>query len=155
MYRRRIVSRMVRRHAGRSRSGAATLPAAAACALVLALTGCGRSSETSGAGPGDKPASTGSTYTLMQMNLCLSGLADCDRTAHYPAVVGEAMARIRGARPDAITFNEACETDAARIAPRTGYHARFSRVPYRGALLGCVHPGGRGLFGDAVLTKDA
>src|SRR3954453_3208327 len=137
MYRRRIVSRMVRRHAGRSRSGAATLPAAAACALVLALTGCGRSSETSGAGPGDKPASTGSTYTLMQMNLCLSGLADCDRTAHYPAVVGEAVSRIREARPDAVTVNEAWRGDVAGIARRTGYRLRFSEVPYAGRLLRC------------------
>jgi len=91
----------------------------------------------------------------MQMNLCLSGLADCDRTARYPAVVEEAVALIRKVRPDAITFNEACATDVARIARRAGYHARFSRVPYRGAVLGCVNPGGRGLFGDAVLTKDA
>ena len=91
----------------------------------------------------------------MQMNLCLSGLAGCYDKAAYPAVLEEAMARIREARPDAITLNEACHSDVARIARRKGYHFRFSRVIYRGERLRCVQPGGRGLFGDAVLTKAA
>jgi len=91
----------------------------------------------------------------MQMNLCLSGLADCYGKAAYPAVVEEAVARIREVRPDAVTFNEACRTDVARIARRTGYHLRFSRVIYRGEHLRCVRPGGRGLLGEAVLTKAA
>ena len=89
----------------------------------------------------------------MQMNVCLSGLAGCYGRAAYPAVVEEATARIREARPDAVTLNEACRTDIARIARRTGYHLRFSRVIYRGERLRCVRPGGRGLFGDAVLTQ--
>jgi endonuclease/exonuclease/phosphatase family metal-dependent hydrolase len=91
----------------------------------------------------------------MQMNLCLSGLAGCYRKVAYPAVVEEAVARIHEAFPDAVTFNEACRSDVARIARRTGYHLRFSRVIYRGQRLRCVRPGGRGLFGDAVLTKAA
>jgi hypothetical protein len=91
----------------------------------------------------------------MQMNLCLSGLAGCYGKAAYPAVVNEAVARIREARPDAVTFNEACGRDVARIARRTGYHLRFSRVIYLGERLQCVQPGGRGLFGDAVLTDAA
>jgi endonuclease/exonuclease/phosphatase family metal-dependent hydrolase len=69
--------------------------------------------------------------------------------------VEEAVARIREASPDAVTLNEACRSDAARIARRTGYHLRFSRVIYRGERLRCVRPGGRGLFGDAVLTQAA
>jgi endonuclease/exonuclease/phosphatase family metal-dependent hydrolase len=85
----------------------------------------------------------------MQMNVCLSGLAECSD----PAVVEEAVGQIRAARPDAVTVNEACRGDVGRIARETGYHARFSRVVYRGELLHCVRPGGRGLFGDAVLTK--
>jgi endonuclease/exonuclease/phosphatase family metal-dependent hydrolase len=88
----------------------------------------------------------------MQTNLCLSGLAGCYDKAAYPAVVEEAVARIRDARPDAITVNEACRSDVALIARRTGYHLRFSRVIYDGERLRCVRPGGRGLFGDAVLT---
>ena len=78
---------------------------------------------------GDKPggAAAGSTYTLMQMNLCLSGLAGCYGKAAYPAVVEEAVARIREARPDAVTVNEACRSDVAQIARRAGYHVRFSR----------------------------
>ena len=113
------------------------------CVLVVALTGCGRSAPT-----GRAP-----TYTLMQMNLCLSGLAGCYRKVAYPAVVDEAVARIRQVRPDAVTFDEACSGDVARIARRTGYHLRFSRVIYLGERLRCVRPRGRGLFGDAVLTR--
>ena len=121
------------------------------CALVLALTGCNGSSRTSGA----VAREGGSTYTLMQMNLCLSGLAGCYGKAAYPAVVEEAVARIGEAHPDAVTLNEVCRGDVARIARRTGYHLRFSRVIYLGEPLRCVRPGGRGLFGDAVLTEAA
>jgi endonuclease/exonuclease/phosphatase family metal-dependent hydrolase len=152
MYRRRIVNLMVRPCADRSGSSAALLLAAVGCALVLALTGCSRSS---GGPPTAVPPRAGSTYTLMQMNLCLSGLAGCYGKAAYPAVVEEAVARIREAHPDAVTFNEACRSDVALIARRTGYHLRFSRVIYLGEPLHCVQPGGRGLFGDAVLTEAA
>ena len=145
---------MVRRRADRSGSSPALLLAAAGSALVLALAGCGRSSEPDGA-LAREPPSAASTYTLMQMNLCLSGLAGCYGKAAYPAVVEEAVARIREAHPDAVTLSEACRNDVALIARRTGYHARFSRVVYGGELLRCVQPGGRGLFGDAVLTRAA
>lgn len=91
----------------------------------------------------------------MQMNLCLSGLGRCKDSPTYPAVLDEAVARIRRARPDAVTVNEACRGDLARIARRTGYHLRFARVIYLGRILPCVDPGGRGLFGDAVLTRAA
>ena len=91
----------------------------------------------------------------MQMNLCLSGLAGCYGKAAYPAVVKEAVTRIREGRPDAVTVNEACRNDVAEIARRAGYHLRFSRVVYLGEPLQCVQPGGRGLFGDAVLTRAA
>ena len=108
------------------------------CVVILVLSGCNGSAE---------PAAR--TFTVMQMNLCLSGLAGC----YDPAAVKEAETRIRGARPDAVTFNEACRSDVARIARRTRYHLRFTRVLYGGERLHCVRPGGRGLFGDAVLTK--
>jgi len=146
MYRRRILT--VRSCSNRSRSPALLL-AAVGCALVLALTGCGQASDTRAV----VPQPTGSTYTLMQMNLCLSGLGGCYGKVAYPAVVNEAMGQIREAHPDAVTFNEACRGDVARIARRTGYHLRFSRVIYLGKPLACIQPGGRGLFGDAVLTN--
>jgi endonuclease/exonuclease/phosphatase family metal-dependent hydrolase len=91
----------------------------------------------------------------MQMNLCLSGLAGCYGKTAYPAVVQDAVAEIRAAHPDAVTVNEACRRDVARIARRTGFHLRFSTVIYLGRRLHCVRPGGRGLFGDAVLVKAA
>ena len=124
----------------------------ASLGLVLGVVGVAGCRGSSGAAT-IASASTGSTYTLMQMNLCLSGLADCYRQVRYPGVVEEAVARIRSARPAAVTFNETCSGDAALIARRTGYHIRFSAVIYFGKLLPCVKPGGRGLFGDAVLVR--
>lgn len=123
---------------------------AVVCGLVLSLAGCSGSSGEAAAAS----APAGSTYTLMQMNLCLSGVAGCYRKVDYPAVVEEAVARIRAARPDAVTFSEACRGDVAMIARRTGYHLRFSAVVYVGRLLPCIKPGGRGLYGDAVLVRD-
>src|SRR5918992_3041314 len=129
---------------------------AVACALVLALCGCSESTGTSGApAPVAVPPAASSTYTLMQMNLCLSGLAGCYGKTAYPAVVEEAVAQIREADPDAVTLNEVCRTDVARISLRTGYHLRFSRIIYGGRRLRRVRPGGRGLFGNAVLTEAA
>ena len=157
MHRRSIVNLTVRHGPER-----ALLLAVVGCALVLALTGCSRSSGTkvvpapTSVGPrAAAPAPAASTYALMQWNVCLSGLAGCYGKVAYPAVLAEAVARIRDARPDAVTFNEACRNDVAQIARRTGYHLRFSRVIYLGRPLACVRPGGRGLFGDAVLTRAA
>jgi endonuclease/exonuclease/phosphatase family metal-dependent hydrolase len=152
-YRRSIVMPMARgpRAAHRWRSASLLVAVVIGALLLLSSTGSDRSAGTT-------PASTrtaGSPYTLMQMNLCLSGLAGCYGRVAYPGVVREAVARIRDAHPDAVTFNEACQRDVARIAGRTGYHLRFTRVIYLGAPLLCIQPGGRGLFGDAVLTRAA
>jgi endonuclease/exonuclease/phosphatase family metal-dependent hydrolase len=121
-------------------------PAPVALLAAAALAGCGRSSAATA------PASH---YSLIQMNLCLSGLAGCYPKVAYPAGIEEAAARIYDSRPDAVTINEACSGDVATIARRTGYHVRFSTVIYYGKPLRCVHPTGRGLFGDAVLAKAA
>jgi endonuclease/exonuclease/phosphatase family metal-dependent hydrolase len=129
------------------------LRVAVGCALVLALTGGGGPSLSSVSLARESPG--GSTYTLMQMNLCLSGFAGCYGKVAYPAGVQEAVARIRAAHPDAVTLNETCRRDVAQIARRTGYHLRFSTVTALGKPLACVRPGGRGRFGDAVLTKAA
>ena len=132
--------------------------------LVIAATGSGSSgssaslaheSSPSRGGPVIAPAPGGLTYTLMQMNLCLSGFAACYGKVAYPAGVVEAVARILHAHPDAVTLNETCRGDVDQIARRTGYHVRFSTVTSSGEPLPCVRPGGRGFFGDAVLTKAA
>jgi endonuclease/exonuclease/phosphatase family metal-dependent hydrolase len=141
---------MVRREAERSARSVVPL-VAAGCGLVLALGGCSGSSGTATASAA-RP-SPGSAFTLMQMNLCLSGMDSCYAKVEYPAVVQEAITRVREVRPDAVTFNEACSGDVALIARRTGYHLRFSKVIYNGKPLPCIRPGGRGLFGDAVLSK--
>ena len=141
----------------------ALLLAAVGCVLVLALIAWGlragttaspeQAASRSDARRAAVSRAAASSFRLMQMNLCLSGLAGCDGAAGYPAVVGEATAWIREARPDAVTFNEACRGDVATIARRTGYHVRFATVIYGGEPLPCLHPAGRGLFGDAVLTS--
>lgn len=138
---------MVLRCAGRCR-GAIT--AALSCALVLTLSGCSRAFRTP-----TVSSSAVSTYTLVQSNLCLSGIGGCYAKVDYPAGVKDVVARIRETHPDAVSLNEACSADVALIARRTGYHLRFGRVIYRGKLLRCIKPGGRGLFGNAVLTRAA
>ena len=70
-------------------------------------------------------------------------------------MVDEAIAKIRATEADAVTLNEACSGDVERIARETGYDHRFATVIYRGAPLPCRNPGGRGVFGNAVLTREA
>ena len=82
---------MLRPAAGGCRGPA---PRGGGCVLVLVLAGCSRSSVTAAAAP----RSPGTEYTLMQMNLCLSGLAGCYGKVQYPAVLNEAIARIREAQ---------------------------------------------------------
>ena len=145
----------------RGQRSRAVLRAAVGCALVVAVAGRGGPSA-SGVSLASEPSTSrgvpapgGSTYTLLQMNLCLSGFAGCYGKVGYPTGVAEAVARIREARADAVTLNEACQADVAEIARRTRYHLRFSTVTLSGRPLPCVRPGGRGFFGDAVLTKAA
>jgi endonuclease/exonuclease/phosphatase family metal-dependent hydrolase len=102
------------------------------------------------------PASStsGSTFSVLQMNLCLSGQAGCYEQADQPAILDEAAARIADHDPSAVTLNESCRADAAELARRAGYHLRFATVDYGGAPLPCIDPRGRGVFGIAVLTQD-
>src|SRR4051812_4666208 len=81
--------------------------AALICGLALALAACG-GSPASAARPAARRAARSAAppaYALLQMNLCLSGLAGCYARTDYPAVVSEAVTRIRAARPDAVTVN--------------------------------------------------
>ncbi|SFB52934.1 Endonuclease/Exonuclease/phosphatase family protein [Amycolatopsis marina] len=116
--------------------------------LIAVLTSWGP------AGAVDLPEHSGGPYSLMQMNLCLSGLAGCYGDTEYPKVVDETVTQIQANEPNAVTLNEACSGDAENIAARTGYHLRFATVIYNGAPLPCVAPGERGVFGNAVLTKE-
>ena len=96
----------------------------------------------------------GTPYTVLQMNLCLSGTADCYARTAYPAIVQEAAEPVMAEDPQAVTLNEACSGDAADIARRAGYRMRFTAVLVRGEPLPCVAPGRRGVFGLAVLTRE-
>jgi endonuclease/exonuclease/phosphatase family metal-dependent hydrolase len=101
------------------------------------------------------PATSGlaSGYTVLQMNLCLSGAAACFGRTAYPSVVDEAAAQVVEQDAEAVTLNEACSGDVAELARRTGYRMRFAAVLSEGAPVPCVRPGGRGVFGLAVLTE--
>jgi endonuclease/exonuclease/phosphatase family metal-dependent hydrolase len=90
----------------------------------------------------------------MQMNLCSTGYAGCYAATQYPKVVDDAIGQIEAVDPNAVTLNEACRGDAERIAAETGYHVGFATVIYDGAPLPCRNPDGRGVFGNAVLTKE-
>ena len=123
------------------------LSAAALAVLATAAT------PAVAAPPASAPGNAPQDYSLLQLNLCLSGLAGCYPEAEYPSVVEEAITTIQEQSPDAVTVNEACSGDIARIAEETGYDYRFATVNYRGAPLQCADPEGRGVFGNAVLTE--
>ena len=99
-------------------------------------------------------SSSAASFSLLQMNLCLSGQAGCYSPSAYPSALDEAVAVIDDGDPDAVTINEACRRDVAELARRTGYELSFTGVDYGGAPLPCIDPAGRGLFGIAVLTRD-
>src|SRR4051794_41661792 len=107
MYRRRIVSLVFRRRADRSGSLAGLVLAAAGCSLAVALAGCGGDSEASDARSGARPApaDAAATYTLLQMNLCLSGFGGCNGRATHSALVDEAGAPIPPGPPGAGALN--------------------------------------------------
>jgi endonuclease/exonuclease/phosphatase family metal-dependent hydrolase len=118
--------------------------------VVGVLVGC-QPAGTDTSAPSAGPSVAGSTpYSLLQMNLCLSGVAPC---LQYPEAVQEAITVIAETRPDAVTLNEVCSRDVARIAETTGYHREFATVLYGGSPLPCRNPEGRGVFGNAVLTR--
>jgi len=119
---------------------------------VATVVATGTAVTASAANP---PTAPSSPYLLLQMNLCLSGLAGCFEDTQYPNIVDEAIDVITAREPNAVTFNEACSGDVAHIAEQTGYHMRFATVLIRGEPLECVNPGGRGVFGNAVMTKEA
>lgn len=120
-----------------------------AALTLLALTGA----PAAVAAPADSSSDrTPDSYSLLQLNLCLSGLAGCYPGTEYPRVVDEAVGKITAESPDAVTVNEACSGDIARVAAETGYDYRFTTVMYRGAPLPCIKPEGRGVFGNAVLV---
>ena len=95
----------------------------------------------------------GTRFSVLQMNLCLSGVARCYSQATHEAVVDEAADQVLQADAAAVTLNEVCSRDAERLARQTAYQVRFAPVLIGGAPFPCVEPGNRGMFGIAVLTK--
>jgi hypothetical protein len=127
------------------------IPALLSAAIAVVLAGTALT-PAAAATPETAPATGPESYSLLQLNLCLSGVAGCYPGTEYPAVVEEAIATIGTHAPDAVTVNEACSGDIARIAQETGYDYRFTTVIYGGGPLECTNPEGRGVYGNAVLT---
>ncbi|MFJ6671814.1 endonuclease/exonuclease/phosphatase family protein [Actinosynnema sp. NPDC091369] len=121
---------------------------------LAAVLGCLLGLLSTGVAAADSAAAH-PPYSLLHMNICASGYAGCYAKTEYPKIVDEVVARIEANDVNAVTLNEACSGDVAEIAARTGYHHRFATVIYRGAPLACKAPEGRGVFGNAVLTKEA
>ena len=120
--------------------------------VVLAVIGALLFAVSSSFSPSS--SSSGGSFSLLQMNLCLSGRAGCYAPDTHVAVLDEATRVIDDHAPAAVTVNEVCRRDAADLARRTGYDLSFATVDYGGAPLPCIDPEGRGLFGIGVLTKD-
>lgn len=117
------------------------------CAVLL--TACGGS----GAMIEQPPAAETRAMTLVQMNLCLSGIASCAGQDDHAAAVDEGIALVGDQNADLVVVTEACSGDAERIASATRLHLTFSMVRIFGSPLPCVDPDGRGVFGNAVLTS--
>ena len=71
--------------------------------LALALLGPAAGSAAASAGGPDGSAGQTPTrpveYSVLQLNLCLSGLAGCYAGTEYPAGVDEAVEVVRAQRP--------------------------------------------------------
>jgi hypothetical protein len=146
--------------AGRSVTGGTVALLAVGVVLVLAVVAAVtrpadglRSADPSGE---DRAVAVPdrAAYTHLQMNLCLSGMAGCYPRDRHDEAIAAAVDAVRRTGADVVTLNEICRADVRRIARRVGYHLRFAIVVYAGERLPCVDPGGRGLFGNAILTRD-
>jgi hypothetical protein len=67
--------------------------------------------------PSASATSTGTTITVLQLNICHGGMADCYRG---DAVMVKAAEVIRSSRPQVLSVNEACSGDIDRLRPAMG-----------------------------------
>ena len=104
---------------------------------------------------GQSVAISGPAYTLVQMNLCLSGRAGCFPRVEYPRGVEAAADLIRDGGADVVTLSEVCRADVEEMAAELAFQVRFTAVSSYRLPDDCIDPGGRGVFGIAVLTKAA
>lgn len=67
--------------------------------------------------PSAAATSTGTTITVLQLNICHGGMAGCYRG---DAVMVKAAEVIRASRPQVLSVNEACSGDIDRLRPAMG-----------------------------------
>lgn len=67
--------------------------------------------------PSAAATNTGTTITVLQLNICHGGMADCYRG---DAVMVKAAEVIRSSKPQVLSVNEACSGDIDRLRPAMG-----------------------------------
>jgi hypothetical protein len=67
--------------------------------------------------PSAAASGTGTSITVLQLNICHGGMADCYRG---DAVLARAAEVIRSHRPQVLSVNEACSGDIERLRPAMG-----------------------------------
>jgi len=95
-------------------------PLGKALLLVVVLAAIGATLLAVSSSFSSSSSSSGGSFTLLQMNLCLSGRAGCYSADTHDAVLNEATRVIDDHAPDAVTVNEACRRDVADLAARAG-----------------------------------
>ncbi|MFG2002736.1 hypothetical protein ACGFNU_26610 [Spirillospora sp. NPDC048911] len=106
----------------------------------------------SAAVPGESAATLAGSRRIMQMNLCNGGYSRCYRGGR---AVTSAIAAVTRWKPWAVTLNEICAKDVARIARAGGFGARYTHFPTQRPNGDYVRCKNGQTFGNAVMTKAA
>lgn len=100
------------------------------------------------------PARAASTFRILQLNLCNSGLAPC---YHYGDAIQEAVALIDALRPNAVFFNEICRSDLPNLADNGFYRypaRHFTPVWNSSTNNNFQCTGGRGDYGSGIIVDN-
>ena len=101
--------------------------------------------------PGQPRAAAATSFDLLQLNLCNSGLADCYAGGRS---IPEGIEVINRLKPNVVTINEICRDDIARMARETGYRGQFT--PARDRTSGGAYRCANGQdYGIGVLASSA
>ncbi|MFI9007836.1 endonuclease/exonuclease/phosphatase family protein [Actinosynnema sp. NPDC053489] len=99
------------------------------------------------------PAAAAATFTVLQLNLCNSGVAGCYQNG---LAVDEAVTVIGRRLPDVVSVNEVCLSDLPRLTAAVGATAEygFAHVGNRSTGGDYQCTAGRGAYGSGVIVKE-